>query len=280
MRKYYLENEIGERFSFLNIDDGIATADISGHGFSINSDYTKVGDMFVSNYREDEQGEMEFTVQFIGRHMLMRYTDFVNFLNTASELYLIYIPYDNAEYKRNVDVASVDAGSIDNGVYKAKLKLLCKSMFYSTEKSDFVVTANEAGMTFDFVWDTWFNDYSNIVCDISNDGHVESAFQIEFAGYVQNPKVQVFQNGKIIHELVFPITVMQGERMQYSTLDDDLYIEIIKKDGSTQNLISFLSMENENFFKLPKGKSEMLFACEGGSLDEVHVKLFKYYKAV
>ena len=280
MREYYLENELGQRFSFLNLKDGIATTDITGHGFSFKSDYTKVGDMFVSNYREDDQSELELLVQFFGGKKLQNYSEFVNFLNTAEELYLVYIPYGTVEYKRNVDVDEVDPGKLDNGMLKTKLKLLCKSLFYSTDRSDYVVTAEDSGMTYDFIWDPWFNDYSNILCDIDNDGHVESAFQIEFNGYVENPTVQVFQGGKMIHKITFPVTVLKGECLRYSTLDDDLYIQIVKNDGSTQNLINFLSMENENFFKLPKGKSEMLFACEGGSLDEVHVKLFKYYKAV
>lgn len=280
MRKYYLENESGERFGFLDIDNGIYANNHDGHGFSYNASYTKVGDMFVANSREDSQGSMSFDIQFTGRNQLKNYAQFCDFVNSASELYLIYIPYDEKEFKRDVDIASVDDGGMKNGIYTAKLKLACKSLFYATSSSDYVVTAEASGMTFDFTWSTWFNDYSNILCEIDNDGHVDAALQIEFAGYVQNPKMQVFQDGVIIHEVMIPVPVMSGERMKYSTLDDDLYILIEKKDGSTQNLIGFLSMENENFFKLPKGQSSIMFTCEGGSLDEVHVKLYKYYKAV
>lgn len=280
MRKYYLENESGIRFAFLNPDDGIVTNSIIGHGFGFDGDYTRVGDMFVTNRRENKQGEMKFTLNFFGDEKLKKYAKFCDYLNTSDELYLIYIPYDDVTYKRDVEVASVDDGGLSNGIFKANLTLKCKSLFYSIDSSEFVVSADEAGMTFDFVWDTFFNDYSSVVADITNNGHTDSAFQVEFAGYVVKPKIEVFQGSDVIHSVVFPVTIMQGETLQYSTLDDDLYIRLIKKDGSTQNLIGFLSIESENFFKLPKGDTQVVFTSEGGSLDDVRIKLFKYYKAV
>ena len=99
-------------------------------------------------------------------------------------------------------------------------------------------------------------------------------------GILKNPKIEALQNGVVIKTVEFPVVVNTGEKIIYSTSDGDLYAYLVSANGTYTNLASDLSLNNDNFFKLPVGQSEIRISSSVASLNRVIVRTYKLYKVV
>lgn len=274
--KFYIMNEKSVRWSLNNLDSGIFT-EPSGFGIEYSSKYLKVGDTWVSNSIDLKQptpsGRMVFT-----KNPYEAFQAFMNFLNRASQLVLIYQPAGlETEYFAEIDVVSIQKGgfNINGKQFEVPVKFICKSLFHTSEKFEYQIQKAEREIRWDFTWETKFNDASVVYFVFNNDGHVEAPFILSFIGYCLNPEMTVVHNGAEIHKVKFNLEMQKNDRLTLSSFDDDLYIEV-----NGVNRMDCLDITNENFFKLPKGTSEVYFGSEAGRMNDITMSLEKYYKGV
>ena len=108
VREFYIENENGQRFSMMNIEEDCFLSSPSGLGYGYNIEYSQIGNDFIQNIKKITQGQ-------IGGELIFKnydnYKKFVDFVESANFLKLVYkVPFENGytEYFKDIDISTVD----------------------------------------------------------------------------------------------------------------------------------------------------------------------------
>lgn len=108
VREFYIENENGQRFSMMNIEEGCFLSSPTGLGYGYNIEYSQIGNDFIQNIKKITQGQ-------IGGELIFKnydnYKKFVDFIEGAILLKLVYkVPFENGytEYFKDIDISTVD----------------------------------------------------------------------------------------------------------------------------------------------------------------------------
>jgi hypothetical protein len=282
LSKFYLENEYNDRIDLQNDDLYCIATDTSGWGVAKNSSYIAIGDHFVRNYLKTNQNEFSMVLNFVQPHAFDKLQKVSNFLLKAAKLYLIYVPdLKNAgEYRRDVDVTSFMKTDGVDGLLRYTLKLRAKSLFYDKHQTKFYVDRTDGEFRFDFTWPIRFNDYANREMILTNNGHVDAGFSFEIYGYSNVPKVSLFQNNKLIKEITLNCEVLEGEKVEYCSLDGNLYVNHVNASGVRTSLYNTFDLSDDIFFKIPAGDVQVKFTAASGTMNQIYFTLFKFYEVV
>ena len=278
MRKFYLENEYGVRLNLNSPDVGFLTSP-SGLGYSMKANYVNIGNSYLNSYMNTNQADIKGTLVFGGRNPYESYEKYVDFVNSAQKLRIVYVPF-TGEYFRDVDMVSIDKGEMGKGVLSCTVSFKCRSLFYINKEDRFVIERSEGELRFDFRWPARFNDYSERTVIFDNKGHVPASFTAEIFGYTENPVIEIVVNGAILSKVQFDVILQERERILYSSLDGDLYCYKIYADGRQENIASTLDINNTNFFKLPTGECLVLFTSTTGVTNKTIMQIYQFYKTV
>lgn len=281
IRNFYFENELGQKVDCQKINGGLFLYNISGLGFEKNVEYIKVGNRFITNKEEYAQqqigGELEFDEMTYDE-----YSKFVDFILQASSLKLIYVPKKTVrtEYYRDIDIVQLDKAEEDDfNILTCPISINTKSLWYEERKIIYTVENVEDELRWDFEWDSRFADYGDRNMIFENKGHVEAPFLLEMKGAVQNPGLSVYVNGELKNQIDLNITIENDETLVYSTQDDELLLYVVDGNGNKTNLFNDLDLNNINFFKLPKGVSEIRLTADNEIVDS-KLTIFVEYVAV
>lgn len=114
VREFYIENETGQRFSMMNIEEGCFLSSPTGLGYSYDTQYSQIGNDFLQNIRKLTQGQ-------IGGELIFKkydnYKKIVDFIESAIFLKLVYkIPFENGftEFFKDIDISNIDKSEIRN----------------------------------------------------------------------------------------------------------------------------------------------------------------------
>lgn len=282
MSKFYIENEINERIDLQDSDLYCIATDTTGWGIDKDSSYIGIGDQFVNNYLRLKQNEFSMVLNFTKPRPFEKLQKVTNFLLKAKQLYLIYAPdlVSGGEYRRDVDVTSFLKTDGVDGLLRYTLKLKAKSLFYDKHQTKFYVDRSDGEFRFDFRWDVRFNDYANREMILSNNGHVDAGFSFEIYGYSNIPKVSIFQNNELIKEIVINVELQEGEKVEYCSLDGNLYVNKVDIEGNKTSLYNTFDLNDEVFFKIPIGDVQVKFTADSGTMNKIYFTLFKYYEVV
>lgn len=283
MALFYLENQQAERIDLQNDAKYCIATDVHGVGIEYESSYTKTGDHFVRDYREQKIGEITLDLNFFQPDVYDKQQAVSNFLLTAEELRLVYKPQTAAdtEYKRNVDMTSFKKNGVKDGYLCYTLTLEATSPFYQESQTRFAIEEIPGEKRYKFQWDSYYNDYSDRSIEIAGGNHMDPAFDLEIYGYTHNPKIEVIDTGgNTVNELTFPVTVEEGERLYYSSRDENISVELIKADGSRQELFNSFSLETDIFFKIPKTGATIRFTSDTDVANTIILTAYIFYGVV
>ena len=273
--KFYIMNEKNVRWGLNSPTEGVFI-NPSGFGIEYDTSYIKVGDMWVTDNRILQQPEPSGTIIF-PRKQYVTFQKFVEFLNAAKSLVLIYQPSGvDTEYFAEIDLVNIDKGGYNRRQqFEAPVRFACKSLFYTEEKFEYHIERAEKEVRFPFRWETRFNDKGVINFGFNNNGHVESPFTMSCVGYCINPSITVMQDGEVVRRITFNLTLEYGQKLVFSTFDDNLMIEV---DGVNRR--DCLDFTKDNFFKIPKGITDIRFETTAGKMNNIVMSLEKYYVGV
>ena len=281
IRNFYFENELGQRIDCQKVNGNLFLFNITGLGFEKDVEYVQIGNSFIKNKEKIKQGIIEGELEFYDM-TYDEYSNFIDFVLKSTSLKLIYVPKksNRVEYYRDIDVVKIEKNDEDDfNVLTSPITIFCTSLWYKENNVVYIAEEIENEIRWDFEWDSRFTDYENRNLVFENKGHVEAPFLLEMNGYVLNPKVQVYVNNEKIYELALNIAVEENEKLMYSTKDNDLFLYLIHADNSVENLFNDLDLNNINFFKLPKGVSEVRIRGENEILN-TRLTIFEEYVAV
>ena len=280
VREFNLINEKGQTFSLMDIKNYCLLTEPSGLGYNYSSEYEQIENSFISNVRKIEQGQINGIVNFANYDNYTKLVDFIEGSETLKFQYIIPQKEKTLEFYKDIQIQGLSKTQIQTtGVLSETITFDCLSLWYKENNVVYLGDETENEIRWDFEWDSRFTDYENRNLVFENKGHVEAPFLLEMNGYVLNPKVQVYVNNEKIYELALNIAVEENEKLMYSTKDNDLFLYLIHADNSVENLFNYLDLNNINFFKLPKGVSEVRIRGENEILN-TRLTIFEEYVAV
>ena len=108
VREFYIENDLGQRFSLMDVENYSFLNSPSGLGYSYNSEYVQIENNFIQSVIKLAQSQISGDLVFKSYE---NYKNFVNFIQSANFLKLAYkLPYENGvkEFFKDIDISNVD----------------------------------------------------------------------------------------------------------------------------------------------------------------------------
>ena len=280
MRKFYIINGVGETFA-LNSHRTAFLQKVTGLGWVQQTTYIKTGNAWIRDHGEDEQsaiaGELVFTAA--GSNPYKKYADFNYWIRRSKDLVLVYETVAGTYYK-DVDYISIAKEEISEGN-----NLICpvtfaaKSLWYKNDAENFAVNFSDTTSRFPLKFPVMFHDYSNGHVVVENDGSVDAGFTVEFMGPIVNPSIRLNTESGSKYFAV-EAEAKSGESISYSSRDKEIYVFLKKADGTETNLFSCIELDNDNFFKIPVGTSEIELEAESDIVNPIYINVYKEYRTV
>lgn len=127
VREFYIENETGQRFSMMNVEEGCFLNAPEGLGYGYGIEYSQIGNDFIQNIRQLEQGQISGELIFKNYD---NYKKFIDFIESAEFLKFVYkVPYENGftEYFKDIDISTIEKSEIRRKwCFKCSCDIQCK----------------------------------------------------------------------------------------------------------------------------------------------------------
>lgn len=279
MIKFALRNEYNQEFA-LNTSKSAYMPSPEGLGYSMDGDYTRIGSGWVSGNLSDVQPELSGDVYIQSDDAFKDFSNLVKFIRTAQKLKFVY-QNTMGEYLRDVDVTGVEnSGMVGTHTIKCTLTMAARSLWYSNSVTNYAISsvASDA-MRYPYRFPSIFRGAVNGEIEVSNDGSVEAPFTVSFTGPIVNPILSLYQDEEEISKMKIVGEASEGESIELSTVDGDLYC-YRKTAAGNVNLTDKLDIENDNFFKIPIGVSTIRLSSDGDVTKPIIITVRKLYRAV
>ena len=131
VREFKLMNEKGQEFSLMDIENFCLVTNPSGLGVNFESEYEKLGNTFVENFRNLQQGRIYGEANFISYDNCQK---MANFIFSSKKVKISYrIPFKNGyrEYLRDVKIQTFPKSEKQrNGIISENIIFDCISFWY------------------------------------------------------------------------------------------------------------------------------------------------------
>ena len=285
VREFKLVNEKGQEYSLMDIENYCFLSEPSGLGYSYNTEYEQIDEVFFSNLRKIQQGQINGTVNCL---YYENYRALVDFIESSEKLRFSYkIPFKDRqkEYFKDINIQSLEKTQVNtNGVISEPIVFDCLSLWYEENTTVYTIEPVSNEIRWDFKWDSRFTDYNTRSLQFINEGHVEAPVLIEFTGKVINPKIQLYVEGRLYQELKFNTTINEYEKLLYCTKKNEFYINRQKTDGTLEDLYDLDIIKDfekiDEVIRLPQNKSCELRLTADNDVLNAKATIWTYYKAV
>lgn len=277
MRKFYLLNEINERFSLWG--NRVYMVEPEGLGIKYDASYIRIGNSFLKDSRSISQSNIAGKIEFLEPGANKRFRAFYDFCAAAESLRLIYDAGDGTEYIRDIDIVEIGKTEKTGATLPISVSFACKSLYYLQSNNRFTFESSDSEKRYDYAYDYQYDEYGTYQADIYNNGHVDAPFECMIYGACANPAIYLLKDGELIYEVVFPIDVAEGEYIRYSSRDGELEATLVSGDTG-KNLMNLLDISNANFFKIPVGNSKIIFSSSGANKNAVTITIYKMFEVV
>lgn len=284
VREFRLINEKGQEFSLMNIHNYCLLTDPSGLGYAYETEYQQLGNTFISNLRNIQQGQISGTLNFINYD---NYASFVNFIESSESLRFGYeIPYSDGsirQYFKDIQIQSLSKTQLQqNGILSEAVVFDCLSLWYEENTVIYTIEPQTNEIRWDFRWDSRFTDYDTRNLQYINQGHVEAPIYVEMNGHLVNPQIELYVDGELYQTVKISIEIAEYEKLIYDTRENQFYIGKQNTDGTLTDLFSldYIDFENDNVIRLPKGRSCEIKLTADNEVLNAQLTIYPRYKAV
>ncbi|MEL7609488.1 MAG: hypothetical protein AAGU74_08265 [Bacillota bacterium] len=282
MRKFYLENEIGQRIdlqgqTFFQLPSGL--------GVTIESEYGRSSDGFFTSIRAElAQGNVVGDLVF--RQGYAGYKVLADWLFVGHKIMLIYQPLDT-DYLRDIDVESIEKGELGAGGWlTCPASLRCTSPWYKRLPVEIELTPDDGDgrKKYPAAYPMRYALSGDInSADITAGGHIEAALSISIPGPLDGPVITLRRKSTadIIGRVNLPdIEIGADESLLFSSRHGAMGIWRVSVAGR-EDLIEHVDLTDNNFFRLPVGVPCTLSIGSNAEITQAaEIKVFEYYKAV
>ena len=284
VREFRLINEKGQEFSLMNIHNNCLLTDPSGLGYAYETEYQQLGNTFISNLRNIQQGQISGTLNFLNYD---NYASFVNFIESSESLRFGYeIPYSDdsiRQYFKDIQIQSLSKTQLQqNGILSEAVVFDCLSLWYEENTVIYTIEPQTNEIRWDFRWDSRFTDYDTRNLQYINQGHVEAPIYVEMSGHLVNPRIELYIDGELYQTVEVTVTIQEYEKLIYDSRENQFYIGKQNTDGTLTSLFSldYIDFENDNVIRLPRGKSCEIKLTADNEVLNAQLTIYPRYKAV
>jgi len=282
-RRFYLENEQKQRFNLQDLKYGALLCSPAGLGLAMSRSYELTGN--VARVVNEVYPLRSFTgvVVFDATRAYDGYRALIDFISASDVIRLVYAPrYESAnrEFLADAEVESVSKTEIDGGRMECDITITLKSAWYRREGLRLVAEKPGTELRYPRMYEYTYSDFSIDAIEIFNDGHFDAPVLLEAEGELVNPKLSLYVNGALRSQMVVMAVIETGETLVFCTRDDNLMLARRHADGHVENLIGHISIEDSEFFKLPRGLSMLRLSADNEIDSKATLTLFPSYKAV
>lgn len=279
IRQFKLQNEYAQTYS-LSLPGNAFLYEPKGLGYELNVSYRLIGNSWVADYKKDKQVPISASVVFTPDDPYNTEANFLRFIRTSKKLVLVYTTTAGT-WMKDVDLVTYEKTEITEGnVLKCPITLMPKSLWYSNNRQAFSINLDlsDDALVYPYRWPARFQATVNGTIALTNDGSVEAPFTCVWNGPVVNPVLQLLVNGVETARCEITGEALSDETINYSSRDGDLYV-YHEAAGVKTNLVSGLDINNNNFFKIPIGTSELRFSASAQITQPIVVSIYKLYRA-
>ncbi|MEE0929587.1 MAG: phage baseplate protein [Acutalibacteraceae bacterium] len=285
VREFKLQNEKGQEFSLMDIENSCLLTAPNGLGISYTSEYEQIGNTFVQTIRTFDQGQIDGELNFLNYD---NYRKIIDFIENAEKLRLEYIiPYNNnpKTYYKDVEINVLSKSEIQpNGVMTEQVTINCLSLWYEAVNLSYNIIESEVEnlIRWDFIWDSRFGGTADSEISLVNKGHVPAPIELEISGRVVNPYIKLLVEGQEYQRVTFDVEIGQYEKLLYGSKEDNFYILKQNEDGTTTSLfdLDVINFDNDNVIRIPRNKSCKLQIYAETEITAIKAMIYIYYKAV
>lgn len=288
MRLFYLQNELGNRIP-LNNETGIFLTDPDGLGLTFGDTFADIGEGFFRMVsKKHSQRAITAKLNFF-KDPYKLFNDFINWCMAAKDLYFIYKPM-TVEYYIHVEIASVDKKEINKlGYLESSINLKYLSPWYvPTPASISMMGSEDSG----FIMDESRLDGSDVLVnstaesyttDIVPYGHLPAAIKIAIKGTASNPvfRLRGVTTGIEYGKCAINKSFSDETTVELSTMYENSYVKSIDILGFEEDLLPYVDLTGEPFFKVPLTEPCRLTITDDESLQgSVKGSVYYYYRSV
>lgn len=279
IRQFSLQNEYAQVYP-LNLPGSAFLNEPEGLGYELDVSYRLIGNSWVRNYRKDRQVAIKGEIVFLPDTPYNTEAEFLRFVRVSKKLVLVYTTTAGT-WMKDVDLTSYEKSEIDEGgVLRCKITLMPRSLWYSANRQTYSIDVGSPAdaLVYPYRWPATFQATVDGRLVLTNDGSVDAPFTVTWNGPVVDPVLQLFVDGVETARCEITGEATAGQTINYSSRDGDLYVY---KDASgvQTNLVSGLDINNQNFFKIPVGASELRFSASAQITEPIVISVYKLYRA-
>lgn len=263
MRRFYIQNDKNERIA-LQYTKGVFLTEPGGWGYQNNNSYMETEGYFIATERQIAQIEKTGTLTFPPPNAYSDYTTFIDWLQAASALTLIYAPGDT-EYFIDVDVDYVEKAELGpGGCLNVPIAFFPLSPIYVPEALNFFIDGDTVvnAKTYDYVYDYQYSGGAvSGELEFSFDAQIDSDFELVFRhtnlGAISAPVINVNRGTEVIGQIdLSGISVEPGQSLRYSGIPTGAGVVRVSPSGQDDVTDSLgLSADYPSFFRLPPNTS-------------------------
>lgn len=276
--EFKLINEYGQSYALNSLDSGYFTKP-SGMGYEMSANYAQLGNAWVQNCLTDKQASLTGKLVFRTEDAYKAQTALLKFIRTSKKL-IMSRKTAAGEFYKDVDIIKYSMSMVEDRALKCSVTMQPRSLWYSNDQTTYTISSVAANaMRYPYRFPSTFQASINGEISVSNDGSVDAPFTVSFVGPLVNPTLTLLQDGVEMAKMEITGEAAEGESIELSTVDGDLYL-YRKTSTGTVNLTEALSIDNDNFFKIPRGTSTMRLTSDGEITKPVIFTVRKLYRAV
>lgn len=303
-RKLYLQRGLsGERWD-LNGASGVYATDLAGLGVSLSPSFYDLGGGFfqINDAHKRPQGTPTFTAVFVSSPYAT-FRRFANWVLTSPELYLIYRPYGEEEFMRQVTLSFLTKGEEDMlGHLNVPTAVSTLTPWFYPSATEMSITTL-SGPRKAYLWDEdeqdWgyrYTDELRYAGDAPGDmsvqivpaGHQPGALLLRYHGELATPTLRLvgLSTGKVygICSLTAHggVSLGAGDTLDYSSQTADKHIRKISADGQVTDLLSKADLSlGTPYFQVPTGEAAV-FSIESPAIitGQAELTVNYYYETV
>ncbi len=277
MRRFYLQNEIGERKNLQSRGE-LFFRSPTGMGFANTNAYAQTGGFFTRTSAEQVQGAIAGELVFGG---YAEYRALADWIFSGYELQIVYAPA-NDEYIADIDIVSISKGELSRGVLVCPVSISMKTPWYRANAVRIAIAPPEsetgwATLPFALPAQLAAAGVSSAV-SLSPAGHMPAAIRVEVPGELLSPCLTLKgADDAIIGKMDLQnVSIPAGGRLVFSTRHGEIGV----RNGQT-DLLEALDLANNNFFSVPQGKTSTLVLSASNTISAfAEVTLYEYFRTV
>lgn len=275
MRKFYLENERGERINLNSPEHFLENP--SGLGFNDTVTTLQSGNFFKTTNKTPAQTSFIGAISFV-KNPYVNYQSFVDWIHSSNNITLIYAPYA-IEYSRRVQIEYVEKTEISSGKLSCMFSALYLTPWFTKQKISGIFT-NETvqNKKYGYKYAYKYTQYSaNSIANIYLDAHIDGYIDFIANGALVSPTLELTdENGTTIGKMELDANISSDESLYYSSMPTECYLYKKQADGIIIDLKNNVDLNNNNWFSVPHHKNCVLKFSSGASTTDAEFTIYAF----